>query len=428
MQLPPGPRFTLPYLLKYIRNPLGVSRGAFEKWGDPHLTRAFGTRLLVTADPKLIRAILDVNPDHYEPFGVKTMAPVIGKSSLIMLGGERHRAARKLQTPPFHGSRMRAYAGLMQRIARDEAAAWRAGEPFAMQESTQSISLRVILSAVLGLDGDPRAAEVERRLVALIGVLRPELLMFGWLQHGWYPPWRRYLKYRAPVEELMLSEVSARRAVAGERSDILSLLLTARYEDGAPMEDLEVYESMMTLVVAGHETTALAMAWALWLLHRHPETLARVQEEVKGVDDPEKLAALPYLDAVCQETLRLRPIAPGIVRILNRPTKIGDWELPAGMGVNPSMIALHHRADLYPEPDAFRPQRFLERTFAPHEFMPFGAGHRKCLGAAFAMFEMKIVLGTLLQAKTLRLTDDADVPMVPRNTVLGPARPLRFVA
>jgi cytochrome P450 len=194
------------------------------------------------------------------------------------------------------------------------------------------------------------------------------------------------------------------------------------------MEDLEVYESMMTLVVAGHETTALAMAWALWLLHRHPETLARVQEEVKGVDDPEKLAALPYLDAVCQETLRLRPIAPGIVRILNRPTKIGDWELPAGMGVNPSMIALHHRADLYPEPDAFRPQRFLERTFAPHEFMPFGAGHRKCLGAAFAMFEMKIVLGTLLQAKTLRLTDDADVPMVPRNTVLGPARPLRFVA
>jgi cytochrome P450 len=185
---------------------------------------------------------------------------------------------------------------------------------------------------------------------------------------------------------------------------------------------------MMTLVVAGHETTALAIAWALWLLHRHPEAMARLDEELRGVDDPEKLAALPWLDAVCQETLRLRPIAPGIVRIVNRPTQIGEWELPAGTAVNPSLIALHRRPDLYPEPDAFRPQRFLEHTFAPHEFMPFGAGHRKCLGAAFAMFEMKIVLGTVLQTTKLRLADGADVPMVPRNTVLGPKRPMRFIA
>ena len=194
------------------------------------------------------------------------------------------------------------------------------------------------------------------------------------------------------------------------------------------MDDREVFESMMTLVVAGHETTALALAWALWLLDRHPEVRARLGEELRGVDDAEKLAALPYLDAVCQETLRLRPIAPGIARVLNRPMTLGGYELPAGVGLNPSLIALHRRPELFDEPEAFRPQRFLERTFAPHEFMPFGGGHRRCLGAAFAMFEMKIVLGTILQSRALRLVDDGDVAMVPRNTVLGPARSLRFVA
>ena len=402
--------------------------GAFEMWGDPHLTRAFGTRLFVTADPKLIRAILDVNPDHYDAFGVENLGPITGTSSILLLDGERHRRARKLQTPPFHGSRMRAYATLMQRIARDEAASWRAGEPFTMQSSTQAISLRVILQAVLGMGGDARAAELEKLLVDLIGALKPELILFRFLQHGWYPPWARFARRQRAIENFLVEEVRSRRASPVERTDILSLLLAARYEDGAPMEDREVFESMMTLVVAGHETTALALAWALWLLHRHPDLLARLHEELRGVDDPEKLAALPFLDAVCQETLRLKPIAPTIVRILNRPTKIGEWELPAGMGVNPSLIALHRNPTLYPEPETFRPQRFLERTFAPHEFMPFGAGHRKCLGAAFAMFEMKIVLGTLLQARTLRLADDGDVPLVPRNTVLGPKRPMRFIA
>jgi cytochrome P450 len=264
-------------------------------------------------------------------------------------------------------------------------------------------------------------------LVDLIGALRPELLMMGAVQHGWYPPWRRFSRRKQAVEDWVLAEVRSRSA--GEaRPDILSLLVAARYDDGSAMSEREVFESMMTLVVAGHETTALALAWAVWLLHRHPDVRARLEEELRGVEDPEKLAALPFLDAVCQETLRLRPIAPGIVRVLNRPMTIGGWELPAGVGVNPSMIALHRNRELFPDAESFRPERFLERSFAPHEFMPFGAGHRRCLGAAFAMFEMKIVLGTILQRRPLSLADGTEVGMVPRNTVLGPARPLRFVA
>jgi cytochrome P450 len=410
--------------VRYLRNPLPAALDMFERWGDPHTSYAFGTPLFVTADPTLIRAILDVNPDHYDAFGVERMAPAIGGNSIMLLGGERHRAARKLQTPPFHGSRMRAYAGIMQTIARAEAESWRAGVPFSMQHATQSISLRIILRAVLG-SGDEK---LEKLLVDLIATLRPSILMMSALQHGWYPPWARFMRRRHAVESWLFPEVAARRASGEERQDILSLLLSARYDDGTAMSDREVLESMMTLVVAGHETTALALAWAVWLLHRHPEARARLDEELRGVDDPEKLATLPFLDAVCQETLRLRPIAPGIVRVLNRPTTIAGYDLPAGVGLNPALMVLHRRPDLYPDPDTFRPQRFLERSFAPHEFMPFGAGHRRCLGAAFAMFEMKIVLGTLLRTRRLALADDRDVPLVPRNTVLGPARPLRFVA
>jgi cytochrome P450 len=236
------------------------------------------------------------------------------------------------------------------------------------------------------------------------------------------------MRKRAAVEKWLIPEVKRRRENPDSRQDILSLLLLARYEDGQPMEDLEVYESMMTLVVAGHETTALALAWAMWLLHRHPPILAKLQEEIRPVDDLEKIAALPYLDAVCQETLRIRPIAPAIVRVLNKPMKVGDYELPAGTGLNPSLILLHYNEELFPEPEKFRPERFLERKFEPHEFMPFGAGNRRCLGAAFAMFEMKVVLATLLKSRPLALADDQEVGLVPRNTVLGPKGPLEFVA
>jgi cytochrome P450 len=424
--LPPGPRFALPAMLRYLRDPLGTTREAFARHGDPYTMHALGTPIVVTGDPTLIRAILAGDPDQYDAFGVAQLKPVLGGGSIMMLDGERHRAARKLQTPPFHGARLRAYAALMQQIARDEAESWRPEVPFAMQAATQAISLRVILQAVLGARPGDEAARVERMLVDLIAALRPSLLFFGALQGRWWPPWARLMRRRRAVEAWVFGEVAARRDSA--RQDILTLLLGARYDDGRAMDDREVLEAMMTLVVAGHETTAIALAWALWLLHRHPEVRARLEDELRGVDDPDRLASLPYLEAVCLETLRLRPIAASVVRVLRRPMTLGRYQLPAGVAVSPSMLGLHQRPELFPEPDAFRPERFLGRTFAPHELMPFGGGHRRCLGAAFAMFEMKIVLGTILQTRRLRLIDDGPVGLVPRNTVLGPARPLRFVA
>jgi len=426
MSLPPGPRFALPWMLRYLRDPLGSTREAFAQYGDPYTTRALGRTIVVTGDPALIRVILAGDPAHYDAFGVEHMRPVLGAGSIMMLDGERHRAARKLQTPPFHGARMRSYAALMQQIARDEAAAWTSGAPFTMQAATQAISLRVILQAVLGARDGDEGARVERMLVDLIAALRPSLLFFPALQGGWWPPWRRLMARRREVEAWVFGEIAARRQSA--RQDILTLLVQARYDDGAAMNEREVLEAMLTLVVAGHETTALALAWALWLLHRHPDVRARLEDELRGVDDPEQLASLPFLEAVCLETLRLRPIAASVLRVLNRPMTLGAYELPAGVAVSPNMLGLHVRPELFPEPEAFKPERFVGRTFAPHEFMPFGGGHRRCLGAAFAMFEMKIVLGTILQTRRLELLDDGPVALVPRNTVLGPSRGLRFVA
>jgi cytochrome P450 len=425
MRLPPGPRFALPTMLRYLRDPVGTTRASFARYGDPYTLRALGTRIVTTGDPSLIRDILAAEPDGYDAFGVANLAPALGASSIMLLSGERHRLARKLQGPPFHGARLRAYASAMQAIARAEAESWPRDRPFVMQAATQSISLRVILDTVLG--AAPRDG-IEKRLVDLIGSLRPSLLFLRALQRRWYPPWARFVRLRAAVERWVLDEIAARRAGAATRADILTLLVAARDEQGGAMPDQDVLESMMTLTVAGHETTAIALAWALWLLGQHPEVLAHVEEELRPVDDPEKLAALPYLDAVCQETLRVRPIAASVLRVLNRPMTLGRYEIPAGVAVSPNMLALHRRPELYPEPDQFRPERFLGRTFAPNEFMPFGGGHRRCLGASFATFEMKVVLGTILKTRRLSLVDEKPVAIIPRNTVLAPARPLRFVA
>jgi len=284
---------------------------------------------------------------------------------------------------------------------------------------------------VLGITDPAEGAEWERLLVDLLAALGPAVLFVPALRRhlGGFGPWARLQRHIVRIERKVGGELARRRADGVERNDILSLILAARYEDGAPMSDRQVFETMMTLVTAGHETSAIAIAWALWEIHRHPQVRERLLAEVVGAADaPEAWARLPYLEAVCQETLRLHPVAPSFIRLLARPLTLGEWQLPAGVAVAASIIRLHQREDLYPEPGRFRPERFLERSFAPWELISFGGGHRRCIGAAFALFEMKVVVAALLRARPLRLVSEAPVGLVPRNTVLGPKRPLRFVA
>jgi cytochrome P450 len=429
--LPPGPRGALINLARYLRDPYGSTLRLFERHGDPCTTRTLGPPMVSTADPALIRVLLAADPDIYEAFGVDLLGPVIGSESLLMLSGERHRAARKLLTPPFRGERMRAYGRAMQAITRAEVERWRPGRPFAMQAATQAISLRVILQAVFGIVEPGAQRRTEAALIAAVEAVTPLVLFVKPLQRdfGGIGPWARLQRRTRVVEDLVFAELAARRADPAERNDILSLVMAARYDDGSPMSDRQLLETLMTIVVAGHETTAIAAAWALYLIHRHPPVHERVRAELATLPadpDPDAIARLPYLEAVCHETLRLYPIAPSIVRLLRRPLSLGGWELPAGTAVSASIIGLHHRADLYPEPDRFRPERFLARSFGPHEYLPFGGGHRRCIGAALASYELMIVLATVLSARPLRLLDDRPVPVRPRNTVIGAARPIRF--
>jgi cytochrome P450 len=425
--LPPGPSSRLAVLWNYFRDPYSLR---FARYGDP-VTLPLGSQTIVsTGDPELIKVILATDPESFSAYGKELFGPVMGDESLMLLDGARHKAARKLLAPPFHGARMRTYAEVMRTIAVDETRGWRTGVPVDAQRTTQAISLRVILRAVFGIADGPALREWEALLVELVDALKPTLLFLPFLQHsfGGLGPWARLQRLIGRAEQRVYDELARRRAEGGAREDILSLVMAARYDDGAPMTDRQVFETLMTLVAAGHETSAIALAWALWLVHRDTRVRERLLDEVRGApDDAEAWSRLPYLEAVCLETLRLRPVATAVMRILAQPLTLGSWTLPAGVAVSPSIVALHRRPELYPEPEAFRPERFLERTFAPWEYLPFGGGSRRCIGSAFAMMEMKVVLAALLRAQPLRLDDERPVKVKPRNTTVGPARPIWLI-
>jgi cytochrome P450 len=429
--LPPGPRTTLLPILDFLRDPYGSGLRAQRRWGDPYTAPTTAGPIVVTGDPDGVREILSADPDTFAPFGVELLGNVIGQSSLIILGGTRHRAARKLLAPPFHGARMRAYAETMRAVTVAETARWRPGEPFRMQRTTQAISLQVIIRSVFGVSAPDDIAGFQAALVDLIARLRPSFIFLRWLQHMAWPAWRRFQAASQRMEALVGGVVAARQASGVRGDDILSLLLDARYDDGEALSTRETFEQLMTVLVAGHETTAIALAWACHLVHTHREVEARLVEEIRALGrdpDPERVTRLPYLEAVCQETLRLMPLTPTIARKLARPFSLRGHALPAGVSVAASVIALHRRPELYPEPEAFRPERFLGRSFAPHEFLPFGGGVRRCLGAAFALYEMKMVLATMLERHALTSAERGTVRVEPRSTVVGPRGGVRMTA
>jgi cytochrome P450 len=408
--------------LAYFGDPYGAGLRTQARYGATYaLPTAFGP-MVVTGDPDGVRELLGAEPDTYAPLGVELLGPIMGEASLILLGGARHRAARKLLAPPFHGARLRAYSQAMIAIARAEAAGWPRDRRLALSPRTQAISLRVIVETVFGVADPAHAARYRAVLVELIEALDPSFMFFERLRSALWPPWRRFRRAVAAVEALVFADIARRRAAPGG-DDILSALVTARYEDGRAPDDREVLEQLLTMLVAGHETTAIALAWAIHLVATHAPVAERLAAELHALGpepDPEAIARAPYLEAVCHETLRLRPIAPTIGRRLARPMTLRGHELPAGVAVGASVIAVHRRPELYPEPDAFRPERFLERSFAPHEYLPFGGGARRCLGATFALHEMKLVLAALLAQHGFVSDERGAVRVRARNTVVGP--------
>lgn len=422
--LPPGPSGSLWNTLRFLRDPYVFFAQEARKYGDPYTLRTMGGPLIVTGNPEYVRTIFAADPSLLEPFSVGVLGPFLGERSLLMTGGERHKRDRKLLTPPFNGARMRAYGKTIVEATRTETRGWRPGWHGPVRSTTAAISLDVIVRAVFGIE-EPAArdrwAEAIRRdvdsitpSIIFLPQLRRHLLGLG--------PWAGFRRARARLDALILEEITSRRARAATGEDILSLIMAARYDDGASMTDKEIRDQLLTLLAAGHETTATALAWALYWIHRDPRLLGDLRDELGalGADpEPDAVAALPLLDATCTETLRLHPIVPDVARRLLAPLTLGPWTVPAGCGVSVATALLHSDPKLYPRPAVFDARRFLDAKPSPFEYTPFGGGGRRCLGAAFAIYEMKLVLATLLNDMDLDLLD-RDVPPTRQNITIGP--------
>jgi cytochrome P450 len=429
-KLPPGPSSRLIAMVRYLRDPYRSIADPWKKYGDPFTVPTFSGPIVITGDPEGVKQFFGADADQWVPVSVEAMQVLLGPGSLLLMTGAQHKSARKLLMPPFHGARMRAYGNLMRELTLARAAEIPTGKPFSLQETTQAISLDVILGAVFGVHDRERMRALHEAIVALIAAVRPSFVLWKSLQRefGGIGPYARFRRCMARTRELIFAEIERKRAAAENGEDILTLLLEARYEDGQPIGDDELYDQLFTLVIAGHETTAITLAFACDLLLRAPDALERLRAELDGAgDDPETIAKLPFLDAVCSETLRIYPLVPIVSRRTTRPWNFMGRDYPAGVGFGVATSLVHRREDLYPEPEKFRPERFLERSYSAFEFFPFGGGHRRCVGAAFAVYEMKIALAALLSRHRFRLAGDEPLRLEARAATIGPRGGVRMI-
>ncbi|MEV6334411.1 cytochrome P450 [Nocardia vinacea] len=415
-----------------------------EREGDPFYVRfpGFGAVLFTgTADGarEFFRAPIDL----LEPPRPNPIEPLVGSASLILTAGERHRRDRALLAPAFHGARIRAYGELIRESTIAEISgstgesrpAWTPGTRIDSRAAARAITLRVILEAVFGVDSRERRAEYTTAVAEFLTAYSGPLMLVPALRRGLFgrAPWDRFVAARERLDELILTDIARRRAGGSVGADILGLLLATSYDDGTSITDDDLCDQLRTLLVAGHETTATSLVWALFHLHREPEALQRLRAELDaaGPDaSPLELAGLPFLDAVCQETLRLHPAVPIVLRRLTAPFALRGVELAAGDTMGIALPLLHSDPAVWTDAELFRPERFIERKYRPYEFAAFGGGHRRCVGASLADYELRIVLATILGRRRLRLPPRyarGRAPLsVPHNIATGPHRAIPF--
>lgn len=426
-------------LMQWIADPLGYMETNAERYGDIFTTRLGKHKSIVFAShPQAIQEIFTAGPQQFDTGRVnEILRPVVGDQSLFLLDGERHRRERQLLMPPFHGERMRTYSQMIRNITEQVTSGWSVGQTFSAREVMQEITMRVILHAVFGLDEGERYRQLQKLLGQFLDMtgspLRSSMLFFKFLQKdlGAWSPWGQIVRRQQQIDELLYAEIRERREnLDPSRTDVLTLLLLARDEAGEGMSDLELRDELITLLVAGHETTATSLAWALYWVHRHPQVRERLLEELDsagGNPDPTVFFRLPYLSAVCQETLRIYPVVViTFPRVVKSPFQLMGYELEPETLLLSCIYLTHQRPELYPEPKQFNPERFLNRQFSPYEYLPFGGGSRRCLGLALAQAEMKLVLATVLSQWQLALADSRPVKPARRGLTLAPAGGVRM--
>jgi cytochrome P450 len=390
-------------VIHWIREPFKMLEDCEARLGEAFTMRIPGMRypVVVLSNPEAVKDVFALGPDegHAGKANI-VLKPFLGEHSVLLLDGAEHLRQRKMMLPAFHGERMHAYGQTMLELAHEGIDRFPVGRRFPIHGPMQAVTLQIILRTVFGVEAGPRFGELADVLTRALDLGTWPGLLFTALQRdlGRFSPWGRYLRLYGRASEILRAEIrSGRTRGTAGRSDVLAMLLDARDEAGEPLSEDEVHDELVTLLIAGHETTATSLAWALrWIL---PDSalVSRLRDEIASAGgDPLRIGKLELLDATIKESLRLQPVVPLVGRVLQEPATFGGISLPAGVIAAPCIYLVHRRAELYPEPARFRPDRFASFKPAPWEFLPFGGGLRRCIGAAFAIYEMKMVLAAIL--------------------------------
>ncbi|SRR5579883_1281574 len=436
MKLPDGPKAPpLVQMLQWLADPLKYMENATQRYGDI-FTSGCGLNLkpiVLVSNPLAIQKIFLNEEKQFEaPSAAKVLfQPFLGELSITRTDDSpRHKRKRQLLMPPFHGEKMATHGQLICEIAQNVMSQLTPGKIFSAYNPMQEISLRVILEGVYGIRGGERYEHLRQLMVpwweALSSPVESTLLYVPFLQIdlGSWSPWGRFCRLKKEINQLLLVEIQERRQQYDpSRTDILTMLMSARDETGQLMTDEELRDEMLTLLTAGQETTAASMSWALYWIHHLPHVREQLLQEIASLGDspdPMMIARLPYLSAVCQEILRIYPpVYSSFPRMVKSPVELMGYELEPGIEVLVCNYITHHREDLYPESKQFRPERFLGHKFSPYEYLPFGGGNRRCIGEALAIFEMKLVLATILSRYQMALANNRPVrPHVHRINVV----------
>ncbi len=430
--LPAGLRFSVVQGWNFIFRPKQNYARLQRQFGD--FVTLYGTpagNLVLALTPDAARQVLSANPDEYGAVHKESFTDLVGPGSFLVLEGAEHRAERKLLMPAFHPRNLNEFGREVRELTRTHTGGWRPGQQFSAYDVMLDISRDVILRVVFGIADGPHLSEGRAVVSNILKSLNPLIALTPAFRKWWFPPWRRFQRIKRNSADFLSRYMAERRAEGKESSDVLGILMTARHEDGTAASDDVILGKLGTIVMAGHKNSAAALAWALYELAHAPSALNRLREELDALGsdpDPETIAKQPYLGAVCDEILRLHTTHTEVARMCQVPLYLSGYAVPKGASVGVGICAIHQDPAIYPEPDKFQPERFLDKTFGPFEYLPYGGGHRRCIGASLAAFEIRIALAEIVsrwELESLNMERDAR-----KNIVMGPkwGVPMRVIA
>jgi cytochrome P450 family 110 len=413
---------------KLVNQPQSYTASLRKKYGEiVGLYDRSGQGFVVALTPNSARQILSADPAGYDAFWKEGFTGVAGKGSLWVLGKNEHRRERQLLSPTFHAQNFRGYGEIIREVTNQKTEKWQPGQTLRALDTTLDITLDIIMRLVFGAEEGKGLDEGRKIVKELWRTMHPLFVFFPKLQRWWFPPWVRYARAKDKFSEWTMAYLAERRSREEVTDDILGRMLVSKYEDGTPMRNEDIRDELITILLAGHETTATALAWALYELGMNPDILETLRKELASLGPnptPEQVAKAPYLSAVCNETLRLHTLLPEIARELVSPLELSGYTLQPGDSVGISVMAIHHDPEIYSEPDHFIPERFIGQTYSPFEFLPFGGGHRRCLGSGLSDYEMKISLAEI--ATRWEFENDGIEHEIRHDIAMGPKNGVRL--